>query len=200
VTIQSFVRAKIEDNFFSPDMPMLYDKRRHLIFVYGTLKRGFIRHSLLKSPYYVGEGWTKFRHYNMEYTKGANPFPIVTRKHNGHAIQGEVFLVPPETIVCTDFYESNGQYYDRIKTPIEITNANNIATPLVVDCWVYFGCKEHWEEYREKQGLRSCEVMTRKKNKKTYYTFMKKIFKWKTECFDAKCVTSLQRKALLTLV
>lgn len=174
VAIDTLIRAKIEDNYFTPDMPMLYDKRRHLIFVYGTLKRGYLRHSLLKKPYYVGEGWTKFSHYHMEYTKGKNPFPVVTRRREGHAIHGEVFLVPPESIVCTDFYESNGMYYDRIRTPVEITNANNLKEPLVMDCWVYVGRKDHWDEHRGKQGLRSCDTMTRKKNGKKYFTFMKK--------------------------
>lgn len=174
VPIDRLIQAKLDDNYCTPDMPMLYDKRRHLIFVYGTLKRGFKRFSLLKKPYYVGEGWTRFNHYEMEYTKGNEPFPIVTRKRDGHHIHGEVFLVPPESIVCTDFYESNGQYYDRIRTPVEITNANNLNEPLVMDCWMYIGRKSHWDTYRAKQGLRACDVMTRAKNKKTYFTFMKK--------------------------
>lgn len=174
--IAALVQGKVEDNYYTPDMPLLYKKRRHLLFVYGTLKKGFLRHSMLKSkkPLFVGDGWTTASWYKMEYTNGKNPYPVATFDVQGAKIHGEVYLVPPEAIVLCDFYESNGAYYDRRQVTIDITNANNPTVPLSVPCWIYEGNKKHWDAVRQKQTLRQAQLLTRKKDGKGYYTFMKK--------------------------
>ncbi|SHH47673.1 gamma-glutamylcyclotransferase family protein [Bradyrhizobium erythrophlei] len=176
--IATLVSGKVEDNYYTPDMPDLYSKRRHLLFVYGTLKKGFNRHGLLlqKKPLFVGDGWTVAPWFNMEYTKGKNPYPIVLKTDfiNGGKIHGEVYLVPPETIVQCDFYESNGTYYNRMKTAIDITNANNPTIPLTIGCWIYEGNQEYWAEYKKKQTTRQADPLKRNKDGKKYFTFMKK--------------------------
>lgn len=176
--IGSLVSGKVEDNYYTPDMPILYSQRRHLLFVYGTLKKGFIRHELLKlkKPMFVGDAWTQGDYYNMEYTNGASPYPVVlaTHRNAGGKIHGEVYLVPPEAIVHCDFYESNGEYYDRKKVTVDITNANNPSVPLSTTAWMYEGNREHWSVVKSKQKLRQADALTRKKDGAKYFTFMKK--------------------------
>lgn len=176
--IAQLMQAKVEDNYYSPDMPLLFSKHRHLLFVYGTLKKGFVRHGLLmtKKPVFVGDAWTVGEYFNMLYTNGKSPYPVVlpTHRNAGGKIHGEVYLVQPETLVQMDFYESQGVYYDRIRARIEITNANNPTTPLTTDCWMYEGNREHWALVKTKQKLRQADTLTRKKDGKQYFTFMKK--------------------------
>lgn len=176
--IKTLIRGKVEDTYYSPDMPELYAKRRHLLFVYGTLKKGFMRHELLKQKkaMFVGDGWTDGDYFNMEYTTGQHPYPVILPCHptNGAKIHGEVYLVPPAAIVNCDFYESNGSYYDRKTLKINITNANNPDAPLSVDCWVYEGNRAYWATVKTKKKLNQVETLVRKKDGKKYFTFMKK--------------------------
>lgn len=177
--LATFVEGKVEDNYYSQDMPMILAKRRHLLFVYGTLKRGFFRHNLLlqKKPTFVGDAWTVGNYFNMLYTNTQHPYPVILPTYGTEAkgkIHGEVYLVHPETIVQCDFYESNGAYYDRVRARVEITNANNPDTPLSIDAWLYEGNKEYWDIVKTKQRLRQADPLTRKKDGAKYFTFMKK--------------------------
>jgi gamma-glutamylcyclotransferase (GGCT)/AIG2-like uncharacterized protein YtfP len=176
--IKSYIQAKTEDNYYTQDMPHILSKRRHLLFVYGTLKKGFVRHGMLQQqkPMFVGDGWTQHSTFQMEYTNSLSPYPVVLPNYSGAGgqIHGEVYLVTPATIVACDFVESNGHYYDRRKTNICITNENNPGLPLVIDCWMYEGNRKHWFAVKKKTKLAVADPLIRNKTSKKYFTFMKK--------------------------
>ena len=91
------------------------------VFVYGSLKRGFCNHGLLRRAAYLGEHATPAR-YTM-YDLG--PYPAVSI--GGRTpISGEVFAVDKLTLVTLDKLEEYPRVYDRIR----------IATPFG-SAWMY---------------------------------------------------------------
>lgn len=79
---------------------------RTLIFVYGTLKRGFCRAHHLAGQTFVGEACTS-PHYLM-YDCGEYPGLIVDRKE-GISIQGELWSVDEKGVVLLDQVEGVSQ-------------------------------------------------------------------------------------------
>lgn len=78
-----------------------------LVFVYGSLKRGFHNHSLLKNSQSLGEAKT-----NPEFVMySAGGFPIIIR--GKFAITGELYAVNSATLKKLDRLESNGRMYKR---------------------------------------------------------------------------------------
>lgn len=78
-----------------------------LVFVYGSLKRGFPLHSILKGSKYVGtvplEGFT---------LHSAGAFPYMVPCVNG-TVLGELYDVTSETLWQLDRIEQNGKLYKR---------------------------------------------------------------------------------------
>ena len=92
----------------------------HLIFAYGTLKKGYHNHYLLENSEYLGEHVTE-EQYTM-YSAGG--FPIVERE-GSNSIPGEVYRVDDTTLSrlnrlegCTGIqYDPNNWYdFDVIQT------------------------------------------------------------------------------------
>lgn len=176
--LSTLIQSKVDDAYYTPDMTEIYSKRRHLLFVYGTLKKGFTRHNLLTrtKPVFVGTAWTVGTYFDMQYTKGTSPFPFILTTHPqvGAKIQGEVYLVKPEAIVSCDFFENNGFMYDRVKAKIETTNIHNPDIPLKIDCWMYEGNRKYWTDRKTRQSTSQADLLTRQKDGAKYYTFMSK--------------------------
>lgn len=78
-----------------------------LVFVYGSLKRGFHNNDLLDTSYFVGTGTTPpdFEMYS------AGGFPVIV--YGDKSITGEVYLVDEPTLKRLDRLESNGHMYQR---------------------------------------------------------------------------------------
>jgi len=81
------------------------------IFVYGTLRRGQCRASVLAEQRFVGEYKTapNYRMFNV----GA--FPALVEDDNGVSVEGEIFEVDDETLALLDRVEgvSAGMYARR---------------------------------------------------------------------------------------
>lgn len=84
-----------------------------LVFVYGTLKRGFGNHRVLGDSTFVGNATTEGK-YPMVCTNGYFPY-LINRPGVGHNISGEVYDVNDDVLeglrmlegVPIHYYESN---------------------------------------------------------------------------------------------
>ena len=143
--VKSFMEDISNDGFYTPDLQSLMKQERHLIFVYGTLKEGFLRNRMLKGQEFVGYASTDNR-YNMFVTTGTKaPFPVVMLegdKEKAGAIFGEVYSVVPSCIRALDYFESNGSLYKRYLTPVIIGNKD--GTTKKVYAWMYKGLTHFW--------------------------------------------------------
>jgi gamma-glutamylcyclotransferase (GGCT)/AIG2-like uncharacterized protein YtfP len=84
----------------------------HLVFVYGTLRRGEVNHRLLRDAAYLGPHRTEpcFAMFAL----GA--YPGVTR-NGSTAIAGEIFRVNARGLSRLDHLEDHPRLYDRILIP-----------------------------------------------------------------------------------
>lgn len=84
--------------------------KKHLVFVYGTLKRGYYNNRLLEGQEFVGEAITepKYRLYDL------GSFPgLVEDNEKGKAIKGEVWRVDEKVIPRLDMLEGTPHLYRR---------------------------------------------------------------------------------------
>jgi gamma-glutamylcyclotransferase (GGCT)/AIG2-like uncharacterized protein YtfP len=90
----------------------------HLVFVYGSLKRGYGNHYILdRSAKFVARTRTVGRSY---YMVSFGPFPAVMKipssfKEEFYNIEGEVYEVDEQTLMSLDALEGNGYLYTREK-------------------------------------------------------------------------------------
>lgn len=76
-----------------------------LLFVYGTLKRGFGNHHLISHTSFVGECQTADR-YRLVVFAG---YPALAADGD-RAIQGELYLVDPKTLENLDVFEGDAYF------------------------------------------------------------------------------------------
>ena len=109
------------------------------VFVYGTLKRGHGNHELLMhGARFVGEattveGFKIYQHDRPVYPM-AKPAPADCQ------LRGEVWLVDDRTLAALDRLEGNGHFYEREKTPVEVseqTNAGRLNARSLCEAWIY---------------------------------------------------------------
>lgn len=82
---------------------------KHRVFVYGTLRRGYYNHELLKSSEYLGD-----YHTGLGYTKIQGPgFPFLVKDPDGEGCLGEVYNVTSLTLEMLDRLESHPDFYVR---------------------------------------------------------------------------------------
>ena len=93
------------------------DDEFHKVFVYGTLKKGFGNHSLLKNAYFIGNATTIFKWVMVGKGK-AFPYLIEEDDKKGKYISGEVYLVTNRELLTLDTLE--GVPYHYIKQEIDI--------------------------------------------------------------------------------
>ena len=72
-----------------------------LIFVYGSLKRGYRLHRLLTAQEFLGSAQTacQYRMYDL------GEYPGLTEAHNGVSVRGEVYRVSAECLQTLDDVE-----------------------------------------------------------------------------------------------
>ncbi len=100
---------------------------RHLVFVYGTLRKGHCNHHLLKDACCYGVGISEER-YAM-YLK--NGYPYITSSEPRYLVTGELYAVDDETLEILDRFEGHPRYYERREKPVVVEDARHIA-------WIYF--------------------------------------------------------------
>lgn len=85
-------------------------EKREIVFVYGSLKKGFGNHGFVEDQDYLGYAKSASRDYAM-ISLGA--FPAVCRYPNGTKVAGELYSVDAPTMVALDRLEGNGNLYRR---------------------------------------------------------------------------------------
>jgi len=85
------------------------------VFVYGSLKRDFVRNDWMQDSVFVMETVTVESGYDMHGYPGS--FPVVVE--GTHKIAGEVFQVNDEVMEDLDYLEANGDFYIRRLVQVE---------------------------------------------------------------------------------
>ena len=135
----------------------------HLIFVYGSLKRGFHNHSWLDNVAYCGDGMTKDSNLIMS---DAGAYPIVYSRdlHNvdgaddwagyyGH-VSGELYIVDSATLANLDRLEGHPTFYRRRK--VDILRSGQRTVPA----WMYMSDKPDAGPYIEAVTTAGFDVLT----------------------------------------
>jgi gamma-glutamylaminecyclotransferase len=110
---------------------------KHLVFVYGTLKRkeGAWEYYLMRQNF-IGEA-VSVRPYAMYDTGG---FPVLSTGGGVTLpVRGELYEVDDETLDRLDSYEGNGHMFQRQIEPFYEAGGER------VEAQVYFGMSEYWD-------------------------------------------------------
>jgi gamma-glutamylaminecyclotransferase len=92
-----------------------------LLFVYGTLKRGFRNQRYLSDAVFLGQFSTDRCYSMFDFTR----YPAVTQSGRD-AIAGEVYQISPHHLAATDTLEGYPEFFQRVL----------ISTPFG-DAWMY---------------------------------------------------------------
>ena len=101
-----------------------------LVFVYGTLKKGFSNHRLLAGSEYLGTAQTVEK-YAM-YSTGT---PIVLKDEAVSPIHGELYRVNEATLVALDSLEGHPDWYRREEISIFVDGEQGRYQETA---WLYF--------------------------------------------------------------
>lgn len=105
----------------------MMQENKYLVFVYGTLRKGFWNHRLLVRSKFIGRARTKDK-----YKLTANGIPFVTDDEKICNIIGEVYEVDKKTLKSLDFLEGHPIHYQRKMIPVVLEDGTEI------DAWCYF--------------------------------------------------------------
>jgi gamma-glutamylaminecyclotransferase len=109
--------------------------RPHWIFVYGTLKRGWPNHALLRHALYEGGFITIERFPLVIGGPHFTPF-LLNRPGAGKNVRGEVYRVDDEELAMLDVLENVGANYHRERTLVHHLH----DVDYVVEVFVYLKC------------------------------------------------------------
>src|SRR5262245_6257639 len=113
-----------------------------LVFVYGTLKRGYGNHRLLLDATFVSEGQTIARCRLFD-----AGFPVLRRRLNRDGpwnapVRGEVFEVTAQQLARLDSLEGEGRMYHRRKKKIRLDSGQTIlAFAYIGDAQAFCDCQ-----------------------------------------------------------
>lgn len=118
--------------------PELTDK----LFVYGTLKRGFSRNSVLKDAEFLGNAKLYFNYFRMI---DCGFFPALVKvdprfSRKRYEISGELYRITPEILVETDIIEGYPSLYDRTEEIVtRVHPTDKTIDHFDMDwAWVYY--------------------------------------------------------------
>jgi gamma-glutamylaminecyclotransferase len=106
-------------------------RMEQLVFVYGTLKKGFSNHRLLASSELLGRART-VKKYAM-YSTG---LPIVVKEEAASTIFGELYRVDEVTLVYLDSLEGHPDWYRREE--VEVLVDDKGGGQHLEKAWIYF--------------------------------------------------------------
>ena len=90
--------------------------KMHLVFVYGSLKKGFSNHPVIENSKFLGNTETVDRNFRMF---SLNYFPTVAETEGeDFTIIGELYDVDTKTLQDLDRLEGNGHLYNRKKVKV----------------------------------------------------------------------------------
>lgn len=102
-------------------------EKKHLVFVYGTLRQNHSNHHLMRDAYFYGIGRTCDK-YTMYIKAG---YPFVTSIEASYPITGELYAVDDDTLVVLDKIEGHPRYYTRRAITVNVEGVE-------YDAWMYF--------------------------------------------------------------
>ncbi|KAK6624512.1 hypothetical protein RUM44_011371 [Polyplax serrata] len=118
--------------------------KKHLVFVYGTLKRGEPNHSYLQVK---DNGYAKF----VSQAKTVEKYPLViASKYNipfllynpgvGENVKGEIYEVDDHVLSQLDILENHPSFYVRETESVQIIPQNEESNDSKEElkCWIYF--------------------------------------------------------------
>lgn len=176
-SFKSLIQSKIDDTYYTPDMPAICKFEEHYLFTYGTLKKGFCRNYYMEqNTRLIGSGYTLDKDMMMYRQNQKYGFPIVFKTDlqsiNAH-ISGEVWLISTKKLIELDFIESNGSMYYREQLPIVIWTTDT-KQQVVVHAWTYIGMPGYWRDKIVQREIIHCHKHRRKKDPLfEYYHFQR---------------------------
>ena len=113
-------------------------EKMHYVFVYGTMKKGFVNHGRIASRSCnrsFGKAWTQDYYLGMyaRYSSNKTLAPAAVRSSAGCRIHGELYRVNGWTLNEMDIAEGCPHVYTRELTMIGYDGGNNIAH----NAWIY---------------------------------------------------------------
>lgn len=108
----------------------IYSQDNHLVFVYGTLKRGFENHSVLSAQSFKGKTRTKHAWYDMVSMHGVFPAML---SHGEYRVSGELYRVSGDALWTMDIIEGNGTFYQRSKISVEEFDYHDAWCYILID-------------------------------------------------------------------
>jgi gamma-glutamylaminecyclotransferase len=118
----------------------------HLLFVYGTLKKGYGNHDrLMHNAKFIGEAISPMPVYKMQTVA----FPLVWRELNGNGarVKGEVYQIDDNTLAKCDQLEGYPRMYLRERAMFRVGAKLLIA-------WIYlWQGEQHYETVLPKNGI-----------------------------------------------
>jgi len=118
------------------------------LFVYGTLKRGFSNHQLLKDSQFLGFAQTKDR-YPLIKTYFGLPI-LLPFKDTGHNVRGEVYEVSSSLMKAIDKLEG----HPNINKRELISVISDVAQKELKFVSIYFFQKTELEELKDEELFR----------------------------------------------
>lgn len=105
---------------------------RHLVAVYGSLRKGCGNHRLLEGAEYIGTGYTydKFKMYSL------GGFPALTTEQDTEIVI-ELYRVDDETFARLDRLEGYPDFYNRMQIAIDIPTSPT-GSMVFCDVWIYY--------------------------------------------------------------
>lgn len=112
---------------------MLAESKKHYVFVYGTLKRGFANSHLLDRATMIGDFRTLERYPLVVGGQYNSPY-LLDIPETGNRVKGEVYVVDDATLADLDHLERVGTNYSR-----KVQKVSSCADrSFVADVFVYF--------------------------------------------------------------
>ncbi len=112
---------------------------QHLVFVYGSMKKGFMNHFRLEgTAIFLGAAST-LNSYAM-YPDDSYKFPYVLKDKNRFPIQGELYSAGNDLLEILDIFEGHPKYYKREKIEVKINGA-------ILESWIYFRSNSNPRSY-----------------------------------------------------
>ena len=106
---------------------------KHMVFVYGTLKRGFGNNRLLSGSKFLGEARTEDKFALYE-----SGIPFVIEDEQVSQISGEVYEVDERTLARLDRLEGHPNWYFRKMVNISVNATERYETEKRIQAWIYF--------------------------------------------------------------
>lgn len=104
----------------------------NIVFVYGSLKKGFINNSRLKNAEFIGSAKTVEK-YEM-YRSSHGNWPYLIKDHGlGSLIKGEVYSLSDNLLKVIDEFEGHPDYYKRELVKVKLTESEE-----VIEAFIYF--------------------------------------------------------------